>query len=237
MSRRLVPGLPSRYPLGPQLPAVYAEDDNAQRITEGLDEVLAPILTVLDNLAAYFDPRLAPADFAALLGAWVGAEGTAAPGTVLAHARRGTAAGLAEGVRAAFGALPEIEESGATTWSATARTPLPGAAAPGVTVRLRVPDPDAVDAAAVAAYVAGARPVHLPFRVEVVRTDPPPLALPSQPGPPSPAPPSEPGPPDSSLPSEPGPPDSAPPSRPGPPDSSRPVDPRASEGPPDPRGR
>ncbi|MFJ5548498.1 phage tail protein [Streptomyces sp. NPDC093225] len=218
MSRRLVPGLPSRYPLGLQLPAVYAEDDNAQRITEGLDEVLAPILTVLDNLAAYFDPRLAPADFEALLGAWVGAEGPAAPGTVLAHARRGTAAGLAEGVRAAFGVLPEIEESGATTWSATARTPLPGAAAPGVTVRLRVPDPAAVDAAAVTAYVAGARPVHLPFRVEVVRTDPPP----PEPGPPPPAPPPPPA-----LPSQPGPPAPAPPPEPGPPDSPRPVDPRS----------
>lgn len=167
-----MPGLASRYPLGLQLPAVYAEDDTAQRITEGLDEVLAPVLTVLDCLPAYFDPGLAPADFAALLGAWVGAEGPVAAGprgTVSGHARRGTAAGLAEGVRQLCGVLPEIEESGAAAWSATPRGELPGTDRPGLTVRLRVPDPEAVDAAAVEAYVAAARPVHLPFRVEVVR--------------------------------------------------------------------
>ncbi|MGG8406262.1 phage tail protein, partial [Streptomyces sp. 12297] len=88
--RRLVPGLPTPHPLGPQLPAVYAEDDTAQRITEALDEVLAPVLAVLDSLPAYFDPRLAPEDFGELLAAWVGADGPAAvPGAVRGYAARG----------------------------------------------------------------------------------------------------------------------------------------------------
>ncbi|MEU1297162.1 phage tail protein, partial [Streptomyces sp. NPDC005840] len=42
MSRAAIPGLPSRYPIGEQLPALYAEDDFAQRFTSGLDTVLAP---------------------------------------------------------------------------------------------------------------------------------------------------------------------------------------------------
>lgn len=167
MSRGLVPDLPSRHPLGAQLPAVYAEDDLAQRLTESLDEVLAPVLAVLDCLPAYFDPVLAPADFIALLGAWVGADGEV-PGAVAAHALRGTRAGLAEQVRQVFGVIPEIEESGGATWSATPGTVLPGSGRPYLLVRLRVPDPAAVDTAALTVFVARERPVHLPFRVEVV---------------------------------------------------------------------
>ncbi|MBW5485612.1 phage tail protein [Streptomyces bambusae] len=173
----MVPGLPTRHPLGAQLPAVYAEDDLAQRITESLDEVLAPVLAVLDCLPAYFDPRLAPADFAALLAGWVGAEppadggpaaGRAVAGAVSAHRLRGTRAGLAELVRQAFGTTPEIEESGGAVWSTTPNTPLPGSDRPHLVVRLRVADPARVDTAALSALVARARPVHLPFRVEVL---------------------------------------------------------------------
>ncbi|MFG2333306.1 phage tail protein [Streptomyces sp. NPDC048604] len=165
--RRIVPGLRTRHPLGPQLPGVYADDDFVQRLTEGFDEVLAPVLAVLDSLPAYFDPRLAPDDLLALLAAWVGAEG-AVRGAVRGHASRGTANGLAEQIRQVFGITPEIEESGGTVWSPTARTPLPGTPRPHLTVRLRVPDAGAVDAAAVSAFVARNRPVHVPFTVEVI---------------------------------------------------------------------
>jgi phage tail-like protein len=165
--RRIVSGLQTRYPLGLQLPGVYADDDLVQRLTEGLDEVLAPVPAVLDSLPAYFDPRLAPDDFVTLLAAWVGAEGEVR-GAVRGHAARGTAKGLAEQIRQVFGVTPEIEESGGTVWSATALTPLPGAPEPHLTVRLRVPNAEAVDAAAVSAFVARNRPVHLPFTVEVI---------------------------------------------------------------------
>src|SRR5262249_57925637 len=69
--RAAVPGLRSRYPLGAMLPALYAGDDLAQRFTSGLDAVLSAILSTLDNLAGYFDPRLAPEDFLAWLSSWV----------------------------------------------------------------------------------------------------------------------------------------------------------------------
>ncbi|MGV9897114.1 hypothetical protein ACWDVV_23095, partial [Streptomyces tendae] len=46
------------------LPAVFADDDLALRFVGGLDDVLAPILNVLDCLDTYFDPALTPADFA-----------------------------------------------------------------------------------------------------------------------------------------------------------------------------
>ncbi|MCI3153039.1 MULTISPECIES: phage tail protein [Streptomyces] len=67
-------GLGSSAPIGAMLPAIFADDDLAQRFVAGLDEVLAPLLVVLDNLDAYFDPALAPLDFTRWLADWVGAE-------------------------------------------------------------------------------------------------------------------------------------------------------------------
>ncbi|MFJ4986969.1 phage tail protein [Streptomyces sp. NPDC088732] len=173
-----MPGLISRYPLGLQLPGVYADDDFVQRFTAGLDEVLAPVPGTLDNLAAYLDPALAPADFTALLAAWVGARPADGPvgaarrseisGAVRTHALRGTRAGLAEEIRRAFGVEAEIEESGGATGSVTPGTPLPGSPEPRLSVRVRVPDPDTFDTRALTALVARSRPAHLPFTVEVV---------------------------------------------------------------------
>jgi phage tail-like protein len=173
-----LPGLTSRYPLGLQLPGVYAEDDFIQRFTAGLDDVLAPILCTLDNLPAYLAPHLAPADFVDLLAAWLGADrGGARPGgtpraavadAVRVHAVRGTRAGLASAIRLAFGVEPEITETGGAVGSVTPGSPLPGSAQPAVTVRLRVPDPTAFDTRALTALVARNRPAHVPFTVEVV---------------------------------------------------------------------
>ncbi|MGW8733866.1 hypothetical protein ACWGNG_10475, partial [Streptomyces althioticus] len=72
--RGSVDGLGSSAPIGAMLPAIFADDDLAQRFVAGLDEVLAPFLVVLDNLDSYFDPALAPLDFTRWLADWVGAE-------------------------------------------------------------------------------------------------------------------------------------------------------------------
>ena len=70
--RGLVAGLDGTHPLGPALPALYQEDVTAQRFLSAFDDALAPILCTLDNIDAYFDPRLAPEDFLDWLGGWVG---------------------------------------------------------------------------------------------------------------------------------------------------------------------
>ncbi|GAA1948854.1 phage tail protein [Amycolatopsis minnesotensis] len=166
-----VPGLPSRYPIGEQLPAMYAGDPFAQRFTAGLDDVLAPVLSVLDNLPAYFDPALAPEDFLPLLGFWVAADRQGAresvAGAVTRHRRRGTARGLVERLRSQFGGEVEIAEPGGVSWSETAGSPLPAPGAPVLTVRLRVPDPAAVRRDEVDRVVAGSCPAHLRFSVEI----------------------------------------------------------------------
>ncbi|OIV36365.1 hypothetical protein BIV57_16705 [Mangrovactinospora gilvigrisea] len=185
-TRGRVDGLPSPHPLGPRLPAVFAEDSMAQRWVAGLDDLLAPLLVDLDNFDAYLRTALAPEDFLRWLGSWVGAEtGPDAAGTRLRaavaaagrlHRLRGTAEGLAEAVRLAFGVRPEIEESGGATWSARPLGEFPGSSAPGVLVRLRVPDPSAVDVRLLEELVAAARPAHVPYRVEVVGAGPAPSA-------------------------------------------------------------
>ncbi|MFF8523477.1 phage tail protein [Streptomyces werraensis] len=99
-------GLGSSAPIGAMLPAIFADDDLAQRFVAGLDEVLAPLLVVLDNLDAYFDPALAPLDFTRWLADWVGAETEGIdPGADAAGAAGG-------GVGA--GAVPASTEAGGT---------------------------------------------------------------------------------------------------------------------------
>jgi phage tail-like protein len=62
----------SPHPLGESLPALYADDSLAQRLCQGLDEVLAPVLATLDCLTAYLDPATAPIDLVEWLAGWVG---------------------------------------------------------------------------------------------------------------------------------------------------------------------
>lgn len=171
-------GLASPFPLGRELPSVYGEDGMALRFSTALDDLLAPLLCVLDCLAAYFDPALAPADFVAWLGGWVGVEVTGdepedtlrrmVAGAAAAHRLRGTARGVSEVVRLAFGVVPQITESGGASWSARPRADFPGEPRPRLLVRLRVPDPAAVDLGRLERLVASVRPAHVPCSVEVL---------------------------------------------------------------------
>ncbi|MFD5677533.1 phage tail protein, partial [Streptomyces sp. NPDC127040] len=167
-ARGALDGLRSAHPLGPALPAVYADDDLAQRFVTGLDAMLAPVFTVLDCLEAYFDPALAPADFVDWLADWVGAElGGGEPVEVRRHAvatatalhrRRGTRQGLAEAVRLCFGVAPGITESGGAAWSPGPLGPFPGVPRAALHVTVRLPDPAPGDRHPLGAGVAGGPP-------------------------------------------------------------------------------
>ncbi|HXM57680.1 MAG TPA: phage tail protein [Candidatus Dormibacteraeota bacterium] len=178
MTRARVPGLVSPHPMGELLPAMYLEDSFVQRLTTALDEVLAPVLSSLDNLHAYLDPDLAPEDFVQWLGGWVGVTldeswPPARRRAVLAEAVglyrvRGTAGGLAASLRLLTGCDVEIEESGGTSYSRDAYPAVPGAEGFTLLVRLRPPEGVEVNVARVEAMVAAAKPAHVVHRVEVV---------------------------------------------------------------------
>jgi phage tail-like protein len=177
--RGAVDALGTPFPLGEQMPSVYAEDEMAQRFTQALDDLMAPFVSVLDCLPFYFDPAIAPADFVAWLGTWLGAEVTGdepeptlrdmVAGAARAHRLRGTAAGVREVVRLAFGVEPEVVESGGSAWSARPLGAFPGDPNPHMTVRLRVRDPRAIDRGRLERVVASVRPANVPCSIELLR--------------------------------------------------------------------
>ena len=176
-----IPGLLTPHPLIDRLPAVYQEQDFLHRFLSALDEVLAPVLLVLDNLPAHLSAATAPADFLTWLGQWAAVETdprrseaqrreliAAAVGQ---HRARGTRHGLVEAIRTAVGVEPEISENGDTGWSPTPGTALPGSPGPRVTVRLRVPEPGRLDRAALEKLVAAEVPAHVAHRIEILPDD------------------------------------------------------------------
>ena len=182
--RAAVKSLVSPHPLGGYLPALYQEDQLALAWLSGLDDVLAPIFSSIDNFDAYLDPGLAPADFLDWLATWMGlvADETwpverrrafVASASEL-YRMRGTSKGLAAHVQIFSGGKVVVLEHGATVWSATSGAPLPGSSGFDMVVRVAVSDPSTVDAAKLDALVAVAKPAHLAHRVEVVSSAPAP---------------------------------------------------------------
>jgi phage tail-like protein len=187
--RGTIPDLPTRRPLGAAMPGLFLEreldprtgflrDSFAERFAAALDTVLAPVFATLDNLPAYFDPEVAPADFLDWLAGWVGIEPTETwpeslrrqlvAGATQLYALRGTAQGIAKLVEIFTGLTPEIEENGGVNWSVTPGSPLPGSAGAWVTVRVTVDATHPVDEQVVRRLVAAVKPAHVIAKVEVV---------------------------------------------------------------------
>ena len=173
-----VPGLPSPYPLGDHMPGLYRDDSFTQRFLSAFDEVLAGAVQTLDNFPSYLDPALAPEDFLAWLGSWVGValdetwpierRRAFVASAVDLFRLRGTAAGLAAHVAVFTGGEVEIVEPGATAWSREAGAQVPAGESADLLVRVRVRDPRAVSAARLDSLVAAAKPAHVTHRVEIV---------------------------------------------------------------------
>jgi phage tail-like protein len=118
----------ARAHLRDSLPAVYREGDFGMRFVGALEHVLDPVVALLDNLPAHFDPRHAPPDVVELLGAWLGLEHDEARrgedrrelalGAAELLRRRGTRAGLEQALALAFPGVPlRVEDGGGVTWS------------------------------------------------------------------------------------------------------------------------
>ena len=141
------PFRPSPHHLGATLPALYLDDVFAQNLCASLDEVLAPVIGVLDCFPAYLDPRTAAPGIVDWLASWTGL--LAARKLPLArrrrlvaraaalHAWRGTPDAVRELVELACNRPVELEESGGAGWSPNPGTPLPGSDQPGLVVRVR----------------------------------------------------------------------------------------------------
>jgi phage tail-like protein len=170
----------SPHPIGATLPALYADDGFAQRWCSAHDEVLAPVVGVLDCFPAYLDAETAPPDVLDWLASWVGLDAAAAlpverrrallTYAAELHRWRGTPIAVRELVRLATGRESDLEESGGTMWSAESGTALPGSARPGLVVVVQSVDEsggDEVDPALLTVLLSLVAPAHLPWRVEV----------------------------------------------------------------------
>ena len=177
--RGLVRTLISPHPLVDTLPALFQEDAFTQRFVSAFDAALAPIFATLDNLPAYLDPWLAPADFLEWLGSWFGlaldeAWSVERRRAVLANAfefyrMRGTARGMKAQVEIFTGGTAEIIDTGGVATSTTAGEALPGSPNFALMVRVAVDDPSTVNTTRLDALVAAAKPAHVTHKVQVVK--------------------------------------------------------------------
>ncbi|WP_405021647.1 phage tail protein [Kitasatospora sp. NBC_00070] len=147
------------------------------RWVEGLDEVLAPVISTLDCTEAYIDPLLAPPDFLEWLASWVGI--TVDPAWPADRARlavsqavelyrmRGTIAGLRSYIEALTGGDVEVADNGGVAWAVTPGSSLPGEDTPRLAVRVGLDDSAGISEGLVNALVAAAKPAHVIHRVEV----------------------------------------------------------------------
>lgn len=221
MARDSTAGHAVRHRLGDALPAMFLDDAFVQRFCDGLDDVLAPVPSALDNFWAVLDPELTPPDFLDWLGSWVGVEmdrtwpvqrhrAMVASAAAL-YRRRGTCAGLADLIELSVGVRPDLGEGGGVAWSQAPNGPFPGRDGAELVVRLPMDTPDEVVIGRLNALIAANKPGHLRHRVEFVAPRPTagPLVPPPPPGPtaptrrpPTPQPPAPPAPPSDTHPNE-----------------------------------
>ncbi len=170
-------GLPSPHPLTPTLPGIYQGEPFLGRFCGALDDVLAPVLGTLDNLAAYLDLSTAPADVLPWLAYWIGVpldpgQRAGTQREVLRAASRqqgwqGTPRGVAMAVEAVFDCRVEIEESGGAAWSTDPAAALPGRPTAQLVVVAHVPAGRTLDERRLDLLVTTLKPAHVAHRVEV----------------------------------------------------------------------
>jgi phage tail-like protein len=158
------------------LPGIYTEEDFGMRFVGALEQVLDPIVAILDGLSAHFDPDLAPRDVLDLLSSWLGvdfdeSQSLAARREKVRQAaelgrRRGTAAGLQLALRLSFPGLPlRVEDPGAVVWSTDINSRVEARPTQFV-VYCDKPIPPELQAA-VARCIEQAKPVHTTYRLRV----------------------------------------------------------------------
>ncbi|HLX34145.1 MAG TPA: phage tail protein [Candidatus Limnocylindrales bacterium] len=174
--RGVVGELRSPQPLIVYLPGLYQEDDLARALTGAFDDAYAPVLSTIDNLAAYLDPALTPVDFLDWLAGWVGLvldetwpiERRRAIVAVASqiYRRRGTAAGLSMQLKLLTAGDVAVSDSGGATWSKSPGSKPPGDASYTLSVRVKPAKKESIDAAKLDALVAAAKPAHVTHTVE-----------------------------------------------------------------------
>jgi phage tail-like protein len=158
------------------LPAIYQDGDFGMRFVGALEELLDPIVAILDALPAHFDPDLAPRDTLNLMAAWLGidldeSQSLEHQREMLRHCaelgrRRGTVRGLELALALHFPDLPlRVEDQGSVRWSLAAEEPAE-APPPSFVVYCDVAVAETTQAA-IARCIEHFKPVQASYRLRV----------------------------------------------------------------------
>ncbi len=157
------------------LPALYQDGDFGMRFVGALEELLDPIVAVLDGLSYHFDPNFSPPDILELLAAWLGVDLDETQDIrhqremVLRSAelsrKRGTVKGMELALRLHFPEVPmRIEDNGGVIWHGR-----PGPKekpSSSFIVYCDIPVDETVQAA-IARCIEQYKPVHSTYRLRV----------------------------------------------------------------------
>ena len=156
------------------LPSLYQDGDFGMRFVGALEELLDPIVAVLDGLPKHFDPNHAPRDILELMAAWLGVD--LDESQELRHQRemvrraadlarrRGTVGGLELALTLAFPGVPlRVEDNGGVHW---ASNPAPENRSHSFIVYCDKPVEETTQAA-IARCIEQYKPVHTTYRLRV----------------------------------------------------------------------
>jgi phage tail-like protein len=167
----------SRAYLRGGLPAVYQDGDFGMRFVGALEEMLDPIVAVLDGLPAHFDPDFAPRDMLNLMAAWLGVDLDESQEIKYQREmlrqsaelgrRRGTVRGLEMALALYFPAVPlRVEDQGSVRFTTKPGSKPAAAPPPSFVVYCDKPIPETTQAA-VARTIEHFKPVHATYRLRV----------------------------------------------------------------------
>jgi phage tail-like protein len=157
------------------LPSLYQDGDFGMRFVGALEELLDPIVAVLDALPAHFDPNHAPRDILELLAAWLGVDLDESQD--IRHQRemvrraaelgrrRGTVKGLELALALHFPELPlRVEDNGGVVYAGRPGPDNHGS--PSFVVYCDRPVEEGVQAG-IARCIEQYKPVHSTYRLRV----------------------------------------------------------------------
>jgi phage tail-like protein len=147
------------------LPSIYGEEPFLGQFLMIFDSLWQPLERQIDQLYAYFDPRLAPSEFLSWLSHWVDLvldenwpedrRRTLIHEAASLYRRRGTAGALRDYLRIYMASEPQIMEAG------------PEGSPFHFTVVFRVPDPSAIDQDRIKRIIEEEKPAHTTYTLRV----------------------------------------------------------------------
>jgi phage tail-like protein len=176
-SKETPPVASNRAYLRGSLPAVYQDGDFGMRFVGALEEMLDPIVAVLDGLPAHFDPEFAPRDVLSLMAAWVGVDLDESQEIKYQREmlrrsaelgrRRGTVRGLELALELHFPGVPlRVEDQGSVRVTAKSGETPAAAPPPSFVVYCDKAVPETTQAA-IARTIEHFKPVHTTYRLRV----------------------------------------------------------------------